>query len=365
MARGKKKQLLEQTLKKVYYTPSHASSYGGINAIKRVVPKKYKKQVQPWLSQQDTYTLHKPVRYRFPRRRIIVGGIDHQWQADLVDVSRLSKYNKGTKYLLTCIDVLSKYAFVVPLKNKTGQSLVDAFHQIFKSGRRPLALQTDKGTEFTNRVFQKYLHDNNVDFFTTENEDIKCSIAERFNRTLKTKMWKYFTKHDTLVYHDVLVDLVKSYNHSYHRSIKTQPVLVNETNQEEIWQNLYGSSMMMSPGRQKFQVGDHVRISKAKRTFKKGYLANWTREIFTVVKCHPGNPPVYVLQDYKGEILQGTFYSQEIQKVTVTADKLYKIEAIIKERKRGKQTQCLVKWEGYPATFNSWINKSDLKKYKG
>ena len=365
MVRAKKKQpTLDQTLKNVYYTPKHASSYGGINAIKRVVPKKYKKQVQPWLSQQDTYTLHKPVRYKFRRRRIIVGGIDHQWQADLVDVSRLSKFNKGIKFLLTCIDVLSKYAWVVPLKNKTGQSLVDAFRRIFKSGRRPLTLQTDKGTEFTNRVFQKFLRENHVGFFTSENEDIKASIAERFNRTLKTKMWKYFTKHDTLVYHDVLEDLVRSYNHSYHRSIKTQPAMVDQTNQEEIWQNLYGSSTMSSDP-PKFKVGDHVRISKAKRTFKKGYLPNWTREIFTVVKCHPGNPPVYVLQDYQGEVLQGTFYAQELQKVVITADKLYKIESIVDERKRGKQIQYMVKWEGYPASFNSWINKSELRKYKG
>ena len=365
MGRAKKKHAqLDQTLKRVYYTPKHASSYGGVRAIERVVPSKYKKQVQPWLRQQDTYTLHKPVRYRFPRRRIIVGGIDHQWQADLVDVSRLSKYNKGIKYLLTCIDVLSKYAWVVPLKNKTGQSLVVAFKVIFKTGRKCLALQTDKGGEFINRIFQKFLRDHEVTFFTTENEDIKASLAERLNLTIKSKIWKYFTKHDTLVYHDILPAVVWSYNHSYHRSIKTQPALVNHKNQEEIWQRLYGSPTP-HPHPRKFQVGDHVRISKAKRTFKKGYLPNWTREIFTVVKYHPGNPPVYKLQDARGEVLQGTFYTQELQKVIITADKLYKIESIVDERKRGRQTQYLVKWEGYPATFNSWINKSELRKYKG
>ncbi len=239
MGRARKQTKVERTLQKTYYTPKQAASYGGIQAIERVVPR-HKKKVKQWLAQQDTYTLHRPVRHRFHRRRVIVGGIDHQWQADLVDVSRLSKYNKGINFLLTCIDVLSKYAWVVPLKNKTGHSLVGAFQQIFKTGRQCLALQTDKGTEFTNRVFQSFLRESTVSFFTTENYDLKASVVKRFNRTLKAKMWKYFTKHDTLVYHDVLQDFVWSYNHTYHRSIKTQPALVSAANQEDVWQRLYG-----------------------------------------------------------------------------------------------------------------------------
>jgi transposase InsO family protein len=362
MGRAKKTQ--DQTLSKVYYTPKHAASYGGVRAVERVVKGgKQKKKVKPWLDEQDTYTLHKPVRYRFPRRRVIVGGLDHQWQADLVDVARLSKDNKGIKFLLTCIDVLSKYAWVVPLKDKTGKSLVAAFETIFKTGRQPLALQTDKGTEFLNRPFQKFLKDHNVSFFTTENEDIKASIAERFNRTIKTKMWKYFTRHDTLVYHNILSDLVWSYNHTYHRSIKTQPASVNTKNQEVIWQRLYAHDRPVPSF--KFRVGDHVRISKARRTFKKGYLPNWTREIFTVTECRFGDPPVYVLQDDGGTLLQGTFYAEELQKVTITKDKLYKIEAILDEQKKGKRVQYLVKWEGYPTSFNSWLDKAELRKYKG
>ena len=201
-------------------------------------------------------------------------------------------------------------------------------------------------------------------FFTTENDDIKACIAERFNRTIKTKMWKYFTKHDTLVYHDVLPDLVWSYNHTHHRSIKTQPALVNGSNQEVIWQRLYGQQTS-KPAPCQFQVGEHVRISKARRTFKKGYLPNWTQEIFTVVECRLGVPPVYVLQDDQGEVLQGTFYAEELQTVVITKDKLYKIEDVLEERKRGKQLQVLVKWAGYPSSFNTWLDKKELKRYKG
>ena len=122
----KKKTQLEKGLDTVYYRPKHAASYGGIQAVHREINKKKKTKIVPvqiWLAQQDTYTLHKPVRYHFPRRRVVVGGIDHQWQANLVDVSRLSKDNKGIKFLLTCIDVFSKHAWVIPLKDKIGQSV--------------------------------------------------------------------------------------------------------------------------------------------------------------------------------------------------------------------------------------------------
>ena len=213
-------------------------------------------------------------------------------------------------------------------------------------------------------MFQAFLKEHSVTFFSTENEKTKASIAERFNRTLKTKMWKYFTKHDTVVYHSILQELVWSYNHTYHRSIKTQPASVTRKNQEEIWQRLYGEAT--SNGEPfKFRVGDRVRISKAKRTFKKGYLPNWTREVFTVIECLSGTPPVYVLQDAGDELLKGTFYAEELQKVVITADKLYKIETILKERKQGRRLQYLVKWEGYPHSFDSWLDKADLRKYKG
>jgi hypothetical protein len=97
--------------------------------------------------------------------------IDHHWQADLVDLAKLSSYNKGFKYLLTYIDVLSRYQWVVLLTDKTGRTLKDAFQVIFKSGRRPIRLQTDKGTEFINRVFQMFLKEHDMHFFTTYNEE--------------------------------------------------------------------------------------------------------------------------------------------------------------------------------------------------
>ena len=145
------------------------------------------RQVKTWSQSKDTYTLHKPVRYNFPRNRVIVTEIGGQWQADLVDISSLARFNKGFKFLLTCIDLFSKFAWVVPLKNKTGESLVNGFQSILDLGRSPEKPQTDKGTEFLNRNFQSFLKEKNIHSFTT-NSELKASVVERFNRTLKTRM---------------------------------------------------------------------------------------------------------------------------------------------------------------------------------
>ena len=175
----------EKNLTATYYNVRHVGSYGGILPLSKKTKIK-RETVKSWLQSQDTYTLHKPVRYKFPRRKVIVSGIGQQWQADLVDVSNLSQDNDNIKYLLTCIDVFSKQAWVVPLKDKTGTRLVKAFTSI--ADPLPTTLQTDKGTEFVNRKLQVWLKERNVHFFTTENEDIKASVVERFNRTLKSKL---------------------------------------------------------------------------------------------------------------------------------------------------------------------------------
>ena len=164
-------------MESTYYNLLAPARYGGLSKFK---PKGYtKKQVREWLQSQDTYTLHKPTRRRIPRRRVVVYGIDHQWQPDLVDLAKLSSYNNWFKYLLTCIDVLSRYAWVVPLTDKTWKTLQDALHVIFKlggggvGGGRPIRLQTDKGTAFINQVFQKFLKEHDMPSLPLTTRSIK------------------------------------------------------------------------------------------------------------------------------------------------------------------------------------------------
>ena len=232
----------------------------------------------------------------------------------------------------------------------------------FQIGRRPIRLQTDKGTEFTNRVFQKFFKEHDVHFFTTYKEETKASILERFNRTLKTKMWKYFTHRETLTYADVLSEIIASYNHTVDRTIGIPPAEVTWANQTTVSKRLYGRKE--SKKSCKFSPGDRVRPSKARRMFKKVYLPNWTEELFTIVRYIETRTPVYLIIDDHGKILEGTFYAEELQKVIKTDD-VYKIETILKKKKKRNEDfipESSGKWLGYPESFNNWIFKQDLQK---
>ena len=326
--------------------------------VKNCYPSLTFSEVKNWLQSKDIYTLHKPVRYNFPRNRVFVTGIDDQWQADLVDVSSLAHFNKGFKFLLTCIDVFSKFASVVPLKNKSGKTLFNGFQSILDLCWSPKKLQTDKGTEFLNHNFQSLLKENSIHFFST-NSKLKASVVERFNRTLKTRMGKYFTAKNNCVYIDILQDIVHGYNNSYHRSIGRAPASVSLLNVGQVRRKLCGKSWT-KPGRNfKFKLGDQVRISKSLRIFKKGYLPSWTQEIFTVTKIIPRVLPVYRLRDYANDEIEGVFYAEELQKVH-KSDDIYKIEKILAEKKENGKVKVLVKWLGYDKKFNSWLPESKL-----
>ena len=154
---------------------------------------------------------------------------------------------------------------------------------------------------------------------------------------------------------------IHGYNNSYHRSIGRAPALVSLLNVGQVRRKLYGKSWT-KPGRSfKFMLGNQVRISKSQHTFKKGYLLSWTQEIFTVTKTIPTVPPVYRLQDYADDEIDGVFYAKELQKVH-KLDDIYKIEKILAKKKENGKVKVLVKWLGYDKKFNSWLPKSELQK---
>lgn len=355
--------MMDQNLKPIFFDPKHPAAYGGVESLYRASKqegKKYtRKQIETWLKRQDVYTLHRPVRRKFQRRKIIVSGMDDQWQADLVDVSKLKRDNDGTTFLLTTIDILSKKAWVVPLRNKTGVALVQAFQTIFKEGRVPKKLNTDQGTEFLNRNFQTFLKKKGILFFTSKNET-KCAVIERFNRTLRSKLWKHMEAKQTRRYLDALPSLVWGYNHAWHSSIKRRPVDVNPQNEGKVWETLYASTSKRP--RYTLAVGDFVRLSKLKRTFEKGYTKNWTREIFRVISRQPTIPPVYRVADLHGEEVEGTFYTEELLAVPYNPKDCLLVERVLEEKGRGVGKRYFVKWLGYPDSFNSWVKGSDLQK---
>lgn len=355
-------------MKKLYYNPAHPGSFGGVDrllcALRAETGKNVKRdKVKTFLSEQDAYTLHKPARVHFPRNRVFVPRPLMQFQADLCDMQTLEEHNDGYRYLLTVIDVFSKMAFVRGLKTKTGAEVTAAFESVLKeSGRAPEKLQTDAGKEFFNKRFEKLMKAHGVTHFAT-GSDLKASVVERFNRTLKTRMWRYFTAKNTRRYVDVLQDLVKSYNNSYHRSIKMTPAQVTVHNTPQVFQNLYGSFPLRYKDKFKlnFKEGDVVRISKLRGVFDKKYKQSFSDELFTVAQCIPRLPPVYKLKDYDGEILQGSFYEAELQKVREPPNKVYHVAEILDTRRVRGEKQVLVSWKNWPSKFNSWVRAKDLK----
>ena len=254
------------------------------------------------------------------------------------------------------LDVFSKYGWIIPLKDKKGETVAEAFKTIFKEGRKPQYLWIDKGKEFYNKHLKDLLEKHKITLYSTENEE-KSSFCERWNRTIKTKMWKQFTIQGNTRYLDILPKILKHYNNTKHSSIKMTPVEAsNKKNEGVVYFNLYGDMETLKQ-KPKFKIGDKVRISKYKRkVFDKGYTENFSEEMFTIDKIQHRNPITYKLKDLRGEEIKGSFYSEELLKAK---QEVFRIDKVI--RRDYKKKQALVKWKGYSDDFNSWIPFRDLK----
>ena len=216
--------------------------------------------------------LHAPARKNFPRRRVVVRGYDNLWQADVVEMRPYTRFNRGYHYILTVIDVLSKYAWAVPLKAKSGNEVANAITKIIRDdGRCPKNLQTDRGKEFYNSNVQKLLKKHTINHYSTYSI-MKASIVERFNRTLKNGMWKLFTLNGNYKWIDSLPHLVSNYNARKHRTIGMRPIDVTPAIVERLLATVYNHVKIAAPA--KFKVGDPVRVSKFKTIFEKGYTPN-------------------------------------------------------------------------------------------
>ena len=250
--------------------------------------------------------LHKPIIRKFDKRKVYSQFKDNIWGVNLADMQSLSRKNKGIKYLLCAIDLYSKYAFVIPLKDKNGISTVNAFNKIIKqSNRKPNKIWVDQGGEFYN-VFEKWLSDNDINMYSTYNEG-KSVVAERFIRTLKNKLYKHMTATGQNVYYDVLDDVVNKYNNTKHSTIKMKPIDVGDNN-KRVYIDEYNEKDS------RFKVGDRVRISRYKNIFAKGYTPNLSKEIFIVDKINDTVPYTYNLKDLNDEEIIGSFYDKELQK---------------------------------------------------
>ncbi|XP_020296359.1 uncharacterized protein LOC109861215 [Pseudomyrmex gracilis] len=260
--------------------------------------------------------LHAPARRNFPRRRVIVRKYDDLWQADVVEMRPYSRLNRGYHYILTVIDVLSKYAWAIPLKN-----------------------------------LQTLINKHSINHYSTYSV-MKALIVERFNRTLKNDMWKQFTLNGSYKWIDILPRLLMEYNARKHRTIGMRPIDVTPAIADKLLTTVYSNVKVAGPAR--FKVGDPVRVSKFKTLFDKVYTPNWTTEVFNISKIQTTYPVTYLLEDSRRQFVAEGFYEHELHRVA--NPEVYLVEKVL--RKKGDKVY--VKWLGLDKSHNSWINKTNV-----
>ena len=303
--------------------------------------------------------LHKPVRHKFPTRKVFFQGKDQTWCMDLADMSHWKSENDGYTFILTIVDGFTRWAAARALKTKSATEVLNAIKDVIReSKRQPQQFWCDEGKEFLNKDLNAWRKKNNIGLYHTYGRG-KSVIVERFNRTLKTIMWQTLTAINSHKWVAILPELVKTYNETRHSVLKMTPNQASASPEAvaKVWAKLQKKNVTsVTPA---FKLDDVVRISRTKGIFEKGYDVGWSREEFKVVMVLGTNPPVYGLQDYAGEPIKGTFYEQEMQLVKEPG--VFLIDQILKEKGKGSRKELFVSWLGWPEKFNSWIPAADAQ----
>ena len=348
--------------KQIYNDPSFPASFAGkktfTKAIQAQNPGVKTKDVENALRKIDSYTLHKPTQKPKLYRRIFTKGIGYLYQIDLVDMSKYADANDGFKWFITCIDTFSKKAWAFKMKDKSAASILKTL-KTFLLVNRPQKIEFDQGKEFYNRPFLGLLKTYGIKHYSVYS-DRKCAIVERFNRTLKTRMYKSFSVRGSYRWVHILQHLINGYNKTKHSSTGFAPNNVSASNERVVRKKLFPKIKKDKKYlKAKFNVGDSVRITRKKSIFQKGYEQTYSYEIFEISVIKNTYPITYGLKDYKGEEIKGSFYTNEIQLID-KSDDIWPIEKIVSTRKRRSGTEYLVKFLGYPNEANSWISQEDL-----
>ena len=328
----------------------------GTFAIKQIINTKQKLGMGNFTMEDLSNELNKSVINKFERKKIIVNHIDEIHSCDLVDMQKYSKVNRGYKYIFTNIDIFSKYAWSFPIKSKTIKDIKPCFEKIFKE-RKPSYIWGDKESSFFSKEMLKFFEDHNIKIYYTYS-NLKAVVIERFNRSLKELMMKSFVKNNNTVWYNILPKLIKIYNNKYHNTIKMKPIDVNKANEKHIKNTVYNYDITNK--KPKYKINDIIRISLKRRELFDKPTGNikWSEELFKIYKINKSNVVTYQLKDMNDEIIKGIFYEKELQLTKNTTGE-YIIEKILKT----KGNQMYVKWRGYSNNFNSWVKKSDIKKY--
>lgn len=343
-----------EKLEKVYYDPSHPAGYAGAPKLVKEFPTNAKN----WLSKQAAYTLHKPMLTRFPTRKYKTSGPNDLWQMDLMEMIPYASINKGNKYILTCIDVFSRFAQALAVKSKDATNMEISISKMLKN-KVPRHIQTDLGKEFYNKKVQSLFDKNDIKHYSVHSQ-FKAAVVERFNRTLRERLNRYFTHQGNKKWLDALPKILIAYNHSSHSGLKgRRPIDVDDD--FSIWKEQNQKTPKMKRRKQRHGKGSLVRISRiSNNPFRKNFDQNWSEEVFRVVAIDTKDKPeMYIIKDMDDEVIEGKFYYEELQEIG-ELPMVYRIERVIRTRGAGKHKQYLVKWFGYNNKHNSWVTQDQF-----
>lgn len=369
----------ENILKKLYETSrsnvSFSSSKNLYREAKKIYPLINLKDVKHFLEKQDSYTLFKLSKKRFPSQKIIAAGPKIIISLDLIDMTNLSKDNDNFKFLMYFIDVFSRKITIIPIKNKMKLTVLEGLILFFDidDNYKYSRIYSDREGSLYSNLIQKYLLENKKILYTNTSYERKNSIAEIGIKNIKRKIYKYLTHFSVNRYIDNLADIVESLNNSNHSSLKNKYLTPNILHNikkisfiKEQFHKMYNINNSKNEHiAQSIGVGDYVRIPKLSRTqnvFFKGYSISNTEEIFRINTIDRRRLPyLYKLIDLSGEKIRGSFYIQELTKVKLKS--IYPIK-VLKEKLENGKKMFLVTYLGYPEKFNEWISKKKLINYE-
>ena len=359
-----KNQEKDEDILRNYTTPGHPTAYSGLNQVYNFYGGRFSQnKLKTLLAGNEGYTLHKEF-HQGPRNITYKHFKRYQFQIDLVDVQQLAAKNDGYRYLFNCIDIFTRFAFVRPLKDKKAETVLAAFKSILQeANKKPFMIVMDKGTEFTNQLFQTFCQNEGMKLINPQ-ASVHAAFIERFNRTLQMIMYKYMSDNETERYIDVLQLLVDSYNKRKHRIIHMSPIDAEKnTNNQHLQLNLIQQNQVdkIKPKQPSLRIGTYVRIAKQKGKFSRSYDEQTVQEIFRIRKVDVTKKiPLYYLSDYYGnEDLVGGFYDFELTPVKTN---VFRVEKVLKKRNYKGKKQIFVKWKGFSEKYNSWIDEENIEK---
>ncbi len=369
-------------LTKIYFNPENPASFSGVERLYKYAKEHSdlaisRSDVKQFLQAQSTYTEHRQVRHKFKTQSVISSSINYQWDADLASMISTASHNKGYKYFLLCIDCLSRYVHTRALKSKQPQEIINAFEDIFSMHKPPERVRTDSGLEFKAKASLEMFAKFKIKHFTSSNLS-KASLAERAIKTVKGRLMKAMHARNSYVWYDLLPKITNSYNSAVHSVIGMPPSQVTEANEVDVWIRVQEfhpkQEKELKPKKLKpkikspvityrHQIGDAVKLAFTKYTFQREYSQRWTTEVFFICdRFTKENIQLYRVKDFQNKELKGSFQVEEIQKVHVSDDTEYKIEAILDTKIIRRTKYVYVKWENYTNDFNSWIKASEINE---